>query len=88
MFLSCPVCGEREISEFACRGEALSARPDPQGGDALERFHDYYYLRENSAGLLREHWYHAAGCLNWLEVRRDTRTHEILGVGLASECRE
>jgi heterotetrameric sarcosine oxidase delta subunit len=80
MFLPCPFCGEREISEFDCRGEALPQRPDPTEPDALSRFHDYYYLRSNPAGLVREHWYHTAGCLNWLEVRRDTRTHVILDV--------
>jgi sarcosine oxidase subunit delta len=28
---------------------------------------------------MREHWYHAQGCRNWIEVQRNTQTHEILG---------
>jgi sarcosine oxidase subunit delta len=83
MFVPCPFCGEREIAEFICRGEALSARPDPNAAEAISSFHDYYYLRSNPAGETREHWYHAAGCQTWLEVLRDTRTHRILDASLA-----
>jgi len=61
MRIACPFCGDREISEFVCRGEIA--------GDL--------YLRANPAGLLSEHWYHSEGCRNWLIVTRDTRTHEI-----------
>ena len=44
--------------------------------------YDYVYTRCNTAGPMREHWYHASGCRNWLEVVRDTRTHEIFDVQL------
>jgi methylglutamate dehydrogenase subunit B len=85
MFIACPVCGHRELSEFVIRGAALGRRPEASAEQALTEFHDYYYLRTNRAGPVREHWYHASGCLNWIAVERDTRTHEILGVTLASE---
>ena len=81
MFIPCPICGEREISEFVIRGEALAARPTTTDATA---FHDYYYLRTNRAGPTHEHWYHVSGCLNWIEVQRDTRTHAILAASLAS----
>jgi sarcosine oxidase subunit delta len=31
-----------------------------------------------------ELWYHGFGCRSWLRVKRDTRTHEILGVEYAA----
>ncbi len=83
MRLTCPYCGERDAEEFAIRGAAAGDRPDPDGKHAMAQFHDYLHLRENPAGPLVEWWYHIAGCRSWLRVRRDTRTHEVLGVHLA-----
>jgi sarcosine oxidase delta subunit len=34
---------------------------------------------------MREHWYHAQGCRNWVVVTRDTRTHQIAGATMARE---
>ena len=36
-----------------------------------------------SGGLLREYWYHGAGCHGWLVVERDTRTHRIIAASMA-----
>lgn len=80
MRIPCPFCGDRDAQEFVYRGDASPRRPGTDEG-----FYDYVYLRDNPAGLLREHWYHAQGCRNWIVVRRDTRTHEITGTALARE---
>ena len=80
MRIPCPYCGDRDAREFVYRGDAAPRRPDAEEG-----FHEYVYLRDNSAGLLREHWYHAQGCRNWITVTRDTRTHEIQDAQLAVE---
>lgn len=80
MRIACPHCGERDVREFAYLGDASVRRPDPGALDALERFKQYVYLRDNPAGPLREFWYHGFGCQAWLVVTRDTRTHDILGV--------
>lgn len=85
MFIPCPVCGERELSEFVIRGAALDARPTTAGEQVVSEFSDYLYLRTNRAGPVREHWYHASGCLNWIAVERDTRTHAISDATLASQ---
>jgi sarcosine oxidase subunit delta len=61
-------------------GDAAPTRPDAAAPDALARFADYIYLRDNPAGTLSELCFHAAGCHAWLVVTRDTRTHEITGV--------
>ncbi len=80
MRIICTYCGSRDISEFSYQGDAVPTRPDPAAPDAAEAFHDYVYLRDNPAGPHRELWYHASGCRSWLEVTRDTRTHEIIDV--------
>ncbi|TIU16951.1 MAG: sarcosine oxidase subunit delta, partial [Mesorhizobium sp.] len=41
---------------------------------------DYVYLRDNIAGAMSEHWYHAGGCRAWLKITRNTLTHEISSV--------
>jgi methylglutamate dehydrogenase subunit B len=83
MRIQCPFCGERDVSEFIYLGAANVPRPDPSTADAEERFYEAVYLRDNPAGPHEELWYHGWGCRSWLQVRRDTRTHEILAVALA-----
>jgi sarcosine oxidase subunit delta len=84
MRLTCPVCGARDVREFAYRGSAaLLARPAGDAGAAA--FHDYLNLRENPAGPNPELWQHVWGCRTWLRVVRDTRTHDVLAVDLARE---
>ena len=60
-------------------------RPDWQAGDAVQRFHDYRYLRDNPAGEHRELWFHEQGDRSWLVVTRNTLTHEITKVELARD---
>ena len=84
MRIACPHCGPRDAREFAYHGDATVERPDPIAADALARFTDYVYLRDNPAGPQREFWYHGAGCQAWLVVTRNTRTHEISDVKLAA----
>ena len=61
----------------------LIDRPDWQGENAAEQFHDYQYLRDNPAGEHRELWFHEQGDRSWLVVTRDTLTHAIVRVELA-----
>lgn len=82
MRLTCPLCGARDLREFAYRGDAvLAGRPAPDAGAAA--FHAYLHLRANPAGPHDELWHHEGGCRAWLRVRRDTTTHAILAVALA-----
>ena len=78
MRIPCPFCGDRDALEFVYRGDAAPQRPTDEAG-----VYDYVYIRDNLAGPMREHWYHAQGCRQWLEVARDTRTHRISEVRLA-----
>ena len=85
MRIECPFCGERDVSEFTYLGDAGFRHPAADPEVLAERFYEAVYLRDNPAGPHRELWYHASGCLAWLRVTRNTRTHEILAVQLATE---
>lgn len=85
MLIPHPILGPRDAQEFVILGDAsLINRPDWTATDALDRFSDYQYLRDNPAGTHRELWYHEGGDRSWLVVTRDTVTHEIIKVELAS----
>jgi sarcosine oxidase subunit delta len=83
MRLTCPFCGDRDVQEFTYLGDATVQRP---ADDAREAFHAYVFLRDNPAGLHREHWHHSHGCRSWLVVTRDTRTHEVTAVEFAKRA--
>ena len=85
MRIQCPYCGERDRREFTVLGDADPVRPNGPDADADAMF-DYVYQRTNPAGLLREYWYHGAGCHAWLVVERDTRTHAIASVKSARQA--
>jgi sarcosine oxidase subunit delta len=87
MRIACPYCGARDVREFNYVGDAAMAqRPQADGPDARERFIDYVYRRDNPSGPHRELWYHAAGCQAFVVVTRDTRSHQVLAVELASQA--
>lgn len=83
MRIRCPYCGERALEEFTYRGDATVKRPDSINESAHDAWVDYVYLRDNPAGPHKELWHHSAGCHGWLEVTRNTVTHEILSVKFA-----
>jgi sarcosine oxidase subunit delta len=78
--ITCPVCGERSVAEFAYEGDASVERPSL---DALrDAWNAAVYDRANPRGPHAEYWQHAFGCRSWLRVERDTPTHEITAVAL------
>ena len=86
MIINHPHLGPRDASEFTILGDAsLINRPDWQAGDAGDAFYTYQYLRDNPAGLHRELWFHEQGDRSWLVVTRDTVTHAVIAVALASD---
>lgn len=82
MRIDCPTCGPRDRREFYYRGAAL-ARPAVEAG--AQAWDDYLHNRDNPAGRTRDLWQHEAGCGAWLVVTRNTVTHEIYGVTLATD---
>lgn len=86
MRINCPLCGERDIREFAYRGAAIGMnRPAPDAGAAA--WDDFVHLRDNPAGWTRDLWYHEGGCSAWLVVERNTVTHEIASATLAADAK-
>jgi sarcosine oxidase subunit delta len=85
MIINHPLLGPRDAEEFTYLGDAsLLDRPDGLAASAGE-MHDYLYLRDNPAGPHQELWYHEQGDRAWLVVTRDTLSHEITDVALASD---
>ncbi|WP_417605841.1 sarcosine oxidase subunit delta [Primorskyibacter flagellatus] len=86
MIINHPLLGPRDAQEFTFLGDAsLIDRPDWEAEDAAEQFYEYAYLRDNPAGLHRELWFHETGDRSWLVVTRNTLTHEITSVEMASD---
>ena len=86
MIINHPLLGPRDRQEFTYHGDAcLIDRPGWQAGDAMDQFFEYVYLRDDPAGEHRELWYHEHGDRSWLVVTRNTVTHEITNVELASD---
>ncbi|MEM6372856.1 MAG: sarcosine oxidase subunit delta [Pseudomonadota bacterium] len=86
MRITCPICGARDVREFYYQGAAIALeRPATHAGDAA--WDDYVHLRDNQPGELAELWSHDAGCGAWLRVVRNTATHEVVDVALASEVK-
>ncbi|TNJ41806.1 sarcosine oxidase subunit delta [Phaeobacter sp. B1627] len=83
MRITCPICGERDRREFTYRGAALGA-PALEAG--IEAWHAQVHLRLNPAGSLAELWHHEMGCGAWVQVTRNTATHEMLGSVLAEDA--
>ena len=86
MIINHPLLGPRDAQEFVYLGDAsLINRPDWQTKNANAAFYNYQYLRDNPAGQHQELWYHEQGDRSWLVVTRDTTTHAIEKVELASD---
>jgi methylglutamate dehydrogenase subunit B len=85
MRIRCPFCDERDSSEFIVVGDAGCPRPNPELADADKRFLDAVYLRVNPAGRHVELWYHGSGCRSWLQVTRDTLSHQVFAVEFVQE---
>ena len=86
MMIPHPLLGPRDSAEFVYLGDAsLIDRPDWQEESAAKEFYEYQYLRDNPAGEHQELWYHEGGDRSWLVVTRNTVTHEITMVELASD---
>ena len=78
LLIKCPWCGERDMVEFTHGGDATKAYPKDPDAATAEEWHVFVYLRDNPRGVHDEYWHHIAGCRQWLKVRRDTTTHDIL----------
>jgi heterotetrameric sarcosine oxidase delta subunit len=81
--LSCPNCGDREVTDFQYGGEVV---PRPRERPERRALAVYNYFRRNVAGVQREWWYHRAGCRTWFLAERDTRTNAVVGTWLPGDA--
>lgn len=77
LLITCPHCGPRDESEFACGGEAHIVRPEKPAELTDAQWADYLFMRRNLKGVHYERWLHSHGCRRWFNAVRDTVTHEI-----------
>lgn len=82
LLIPCPWCGPRAQVEFTYGGATVQR---PASDAPVAAWVEFVYLRDNPAGPHDELWLHGAGCRQWFRVRRDTRTHEIIGSSRPSE---
>ena len=80
LLVQCPWCGERDLSEFTCHGQAHIARPKHPEQLNDEQWGDYVFFRDNPKGTHHERWVHAHGCRRWFNAARDTQTDQFLAV--------
>ena len=80
--LTCPHCGPRDQVEFNYGGDATVDVPDLDADE--QTWFDAVYIRENPRGPHTEFWQHVAGCRQWIRIKRNTQTHEILAYGAAT----
>jgi methylglutamate dehydrogenase subunit B len=85
MLVTCPHCGTRPVEEFTFLGDAKPQRPSSNDPATMDQWFDYVYLRDNPKGVIDEYAHHSGGCRTWLVVTRNTETHAISGVVLASD---
>ena len=89
MIIDHPLLGPRDASEFIYLGDALLLnRPNWDEEKSEDNFYKYLYLRENVAGMHKELWFHQQGDRSWLVISRNTVTHEIFKVELATEFKK
>jgi len=83
MLLPCPYCGPRDVTEFSYGGDGNVQQPDENetgvAASSAAASSACVFLRDNPRGPHDELWQHSAGCRRWINVRRDTLTHEVLG---------
>lgn len=76
LLIPCPRCGLREESEFTYGGPRRDL-PALAGQADAAVWSKALHMGHNPRGALRELWYHGSGCEAWIEVTRDTVSHEF-----------
>lgn len=79
--ITCPFCGTRDHTEFSYEGDATVQYPALDASE--DDWFEAVFLRDNPKGWHTEYWRHGFGCGAFLEVERNTVTHEIRNVRIA-----
>ena len=77
LLIPCPHCGPRDEGEFTYGGPKRRLPTLDLTADTQD-WHRALHVGLNARGPITEIWYHSSGCETWIEVPRDTATHQIL----------
>ena len=80
--LTCPLNGQRNISEFTYGGE-YHPMPDPETASPRQ-WAEYVFFHDNEAGVVIEWWCHTASSF-WFLAERNTITDRVIRTFEASE---
>jgi len=71
LLIRCPYCEEdRPEIEFRQAGEAHVARPSNLAEISDEEFEAFFFLRDNTKGIVFERWRHVHGCARFFNAAR------------------
>lgn len=79
LLISCPWCGPRDEREYIYGGDSIKlpllvdSMPE-----SMKEWHEAVHIRSNTTEQNRELWFHGSGCEAWIEVVRNTSSHEII----------
>ena len=76
ILLTCPNCGDRNVSEYRYGGE-YSPRPAGSTQMSPTAWAEYLYFRNNSMDEQIEWWYHRSGCELWFLAARHRQSNEV-----------
>src|SRR5690349_18319611 len=78
LIIRCPYCeDDRSELEFRWAGEAHIARPENIAEISDEAFSEFFFMRDNTKGLIFERWRHIHGCGRFFNAARHTVSDRI-----------
>lgn len=86
LLINCPYCEEeRPEIEFRNAGEAHIARPSNMAEIGDEDFEKFFFIRDNTKGIVYERWRHVHGCGRFFNAVRDSVSDKFVMTYKAGE---
>lgn len=86
LLIHCPYCEEeRPEIEFRNAGEAHIARPSDIASISDADFEKFFFIRDNTKGLVYERWRHVHGCARFFNAVRDSVSDKFVVTYKAGE---
>jgi len=88
LLIRCPYCEEeRPEPEFRHAGQAHIARPANMAAISDEEFEAFFFIRDNTRGIVFERWRHVHGCGRFFNAARHSVSDRFLATYKAGEAR-
>ncbi len=86
LLIQCPYCQEdRPEIEFQGAGEAHIARPANIADISDAEFSEYFFIRDNTKGIVFERWRHTHGCGRFFNAVRNSISDKFIMTYKAGE---